>query len=263
MEEVKNTDKTNGFGAKLHVQQSTDETADKASKAEVVKKSENAEALPPAGTEDAAAKKKSSPELVSKEEQLDAEEEEYRALRRDIPGVKGASEAGMLTIGVGKQPAPKNTFYRTHPTFRPVVAMVNIEVGMDKHFYAVMPNMIEPLASIGITVANYTLYLTVTPDGGLRIIPVRGPNEEGVQNEWDRTKEMALIEAVDGWYRMYTDKANNAYKNFPAPAGRYGEPKWPEIKPAKIIKMAFRDKGRLIDSTDHILVQKWAGRDRS
>jgi hypothetical protein len=264
MEEVKNTDKTNGSGAKLDIQQSTDESADKASKAEVVKKPENAEALPPAGTEDdAAAKKKSSPELVSKEEQLDEEEKEYRALRRDIPGVKGASEAGTLTIGVGKQPAPKNTFYRTHKTFRPVVAMVNIEVGMDKHFYAVMPNMIEPLASIGITVANYTLYLTVTPDGGLRIIPVRGPNEEGVQNEWDRTKEMALIEAVDGWYRMYTDKANNAYKNFPAPANRYGEPKWPEIKPAKIIKMAFRDKGRLIDSTDHILVQKWAGRDRS
>ena len=72
---------------------------------------------------------------------------------------------------------------------------------------------------------------------------------------------MALIEAMEAWFRMYTDKANNAYKNFPAPVGRYGDPNWPDIKPAKIIRMAFRDKGRLIDSTEHILVQKWAGRD--
>jgi hypothetical protein len=181
---------------------------------------------------------------------------------RDIPGVKGAADVGTLTISVGRQPAPKNTFYQTHPTFRPVVPMVITEVGMDKHFIAVMPHMIEPLASMGITVADHTLYLTVTPEGALRIIPVRGPNAEGEQNEWDRTKEMALIEAIDGWYRMYTDRANNAYKNYPAPAGRYGDPKWPDIKPAKIMRMAFRDKGRLIGSTDHILVQKWAGRDK-
>jgi hypothetical protein len=140
--------------------------------------------------------------------------------------------------------------------------MVIVEVGMDHHFIAVMPNMVEPLASMGITVADHTLYLTITPKGALRIIPVRCPNAEGVQNEWDRTKEAALIEAIDGWFRMYTDMANKAYKNFPAPISRYGEPNWPEIKPAKIIRLAFKDKGWLIDSTDHILVQKWAGRDK-
>jgi hypothetical protein len=36
---------------------------------------------------------------------------------------------------------------------------------------------------------------------------------------------------------------------------------WSDIKVAKIIRMAFRDNGRLIDSTEHILVQQWAGRD--
>jgi hypothetical protein len=199
---------------------------------------------------------------VVTEEELDEEEKEFRALRRDTPGVKGAADIGMLTIGVGKQPTPKNTFYRTHPTFRPVVPMVINEVGMDKHFIAVMPHMIEALTSIGITVADHTLYLIVTPEGGLRIIPVRGANEEGAQNEWDRTKEVALIEAIAAWFRMYTDRANNAYKNYPAPAGRYGDPKWLDIKPAKIMRMAFKDKGRLIDSIDHILVQKWAGRDK-
>jgi len=132
------------------------------------------------------AKKPDHLKVVS-EEELDEEEKEFRALRRDVPGVKGAAEVGMLTISVGRQPTPKNTYYRTHLTFRPVMALVNIEVGMDKHFIAVMPNMIEPLAEMGITTADHTLYLTVTPEGGLRVIPVRGANVEGEQNEWDRT----------------------------------------------------------------------------
>ena len=199
---------------------------------------------------------------VVTEEELGEEEKEFRALRRDVPGVKGAAAAGILTIGVGKQPSPKNVFYRTYRTFTPIVPMVIVEVGMDHHFIAVMPNMVEPLASMGITVADHTLYLTITEDGALRVIPVRCPNEEGAQNDWDRTKEVALIQAMDGWYRMYTDMAQKAFKNFPAPVGRYGEPNWPDIKPAKIIRLAFKDKGRLIDSIDHILVQKWAGRDK-
>ena len=116
------------------------------------------------------------------EEELDEEEKEFRALRRDLPGVKGAAEAGILTISTGRQPTPKNTFYRTHPTFRPVVPMVSVEVGMDRHFIAVMPHMVEPLASMGITVTDHTLYLIVTPEGGLRIIPVRCPDVEGEQN---------------------------------------------------------------------------------
>ena len=49
------------------------------------------------------------------------------------------------------------------------MALVITEVGMDKQFIAVMPNMIEPLNSMGITTADHTLYLTVTPEGGLRV----------------------------------------------------------------------------------------------
>jgi hypothetical protein len=205
--------------------------------------------------------KKPKLEVVS-EEELDEEEKEFRALRRDLPGVKGAAEVGMISVSVGRQPTPKNEFFRTHKDFRPIVPLVDIEVGMDRHYIAVAPGMIEPLAGIGITVTDHVLYLIVTPRGGLRIIPVRGPNQDGEQNEYARTKEAALIDGIDGWVRMYVDRENSAYKSFPAPAGRYGDPNWPELKPAKLFRMAFRDKGRLIDSTEHVLVQKWAGRDR-
>jgi hypothetical protein len=220
---------------------------------------EPAEPIPQSGTEPAT---KSEHLKVVSSEELDEEEKEFRALRRDLPGVKGAAEVGLLSIGVGKQPVPKHEFFRTHAEFRPVMPLVTVEAGMDRHFIAVMPNMVEPLAGIGITVTDHLLYLIVTPRGGLRIIPVRGPNAEGEMNEYHRTKEVALIEGIEVWVRMYTDVENGAYKSFKAPVGRYGEPKWPDLKPAKIVRMAFRDKGRLIDSSEHVLVQKWAGRDR-
>jgi hypothetical protein len=50
-------------------------------------------------------------------EQLDDEEKEFHALRRDLPGVKGTSAAGIVTISVGKKPA-KNEFFRAHKEFR-------------------------------------------------------------------------------------------------------------------------------------------------
>jgi hypothetical protein len=84
------------------------------------------------------------------EEELDEEEREFRALRRDLPGVKGASAVGIVAISVDKAPA-KNEFFRCHPEFHPIVPMVNTEMGMEKHYFAVTPSMIEPLSGIGIT----------------------------------------------------------------------------------------------------------------
>ena len=84
--------------------------------------------------------------------------------------------------------------------------------------------MVVALEGIGITVNDYALYLTVTPRGATRIIPVRQANADGDQNEYDRTKEIGLIQAVDEWVRFYTDLENRCYKVFAAPAGRFSEP---------------------------------------
>jgi hypothetical protein len=195
-------------------------------------------------------------------EQLDEEEQEFRQLRRDLPGVKGAAAAGIVTIGVAKIPG-RNEFFRTHPDFRPVVPIVDTEVGMEKAYFAVTPGMVEALASIGITVTDHVLYLTITSRGAFKIVPVRGPNVDGDQNEYARTKEIGLVQAMEEWVRLYTDQENRCYRVYPAPTGRFGEPQWPELKPAKIFRLAFRDKGRLIDSPDHPLFQRWAARDKA
>lgn len=194
------------------------------------------------------------------EEELDAEEAEFRALRRDLPGVKGAGAAGIVAISVGKAPA-KNEFFRTNRDFCPLIPIVDLEIGMERQFFAVTADMVEALSSIGITVTDHVLYLTVTAAGAVRIVPVRQANADGEQNEYNRTKEIGLIQSFDEWVRLFTDQANHCYKVFPATAGRFGEPQWPDLKPAKIFKLAFRDKGRLIDSVEHPLFRKWASRD--
>ena len=193
-------------------------------------------------------------------EQLDAEEAEFRALQRNLPGVKGASAAGIVAISVGKIPA-KNEFFRSHKEFRPVVPVVNLEVGMERQFFVVTDDMVNNLHDIGITVTDHTLYLTVTTRGAYRVVPVGGANVDGDQNEYARTKEIGLVAAIDEWVRLFTDQENRCYKVYPAPAGRFGNPQWPDLKPAKIFRLAFRDKGRLIDSVEHPLFKKWAARD--
>ncbi len=198
--------------------------------------------------------------LASTEEQLDAEEEEFRKLRRDLPGVKGSSAAGTVSISVGKAPA-KNEFFRVHPDFNPIMSLVDNEVGMEKQYFAVTPDMVDALADIDIKVSDYVLYLTVTSRGATRIVPVRTADGDGDRNEYSRTKEHAMIQAIDEWVRLSTDLENHCYKVFPAPAGRFGEPKFQDLKPAKIVRLAFRDKGRLIESTEHVLFKKWAARD--
>jgi hypothetical protein len=198
--------------------------------------------------------------LVS-DEQLDEDEAEFRSLRRDLPGMKGASAVGIVSIGVAKIPG-KNEFFRTCPNFRPVVSIVDLEVGMERQYFAVTDDMVEALAGIGITVSDHTLYLTVTSTGAVRIVPVRCPDQDGDQNEYNRTKEIGLIRGAEKWVRLFTDQSNRVYKVFSAPDGRFADPLWPDLKPAKIFRLAFRDKGRLIDSTEHPLFQRWAARDK-
>jgi hypothetical protein len=191
-------------------------------------------------------------------EEEDEDDREFRSLRRDMPGVAGASAAGIITVGVGKIPG-RHEFFRTHPAFNPVVNLVINEKGMDKQWCTVAANMETPLLSIGISFALHTLYFTVTETGTTKVIPVRCPDEDGNQNEYDRTKEMGLIDGRNKWVRLYTDLKNGCYKVYPAPKDRFADPIFPDLKPSKINRLAFRDKGNHIDNQQHPLFMKWAG----
>jgi hypothetical protein len=188
---------------------------------------------------------------------IDQDELEYNRLRCDLPGITGAAAQGIVAIAVSKIPT-KNEFFRTSPVFRPEVKLVNVEVGMDRQYFAVDPSMEVPLHGIGINYTKHILYLTISPRGAIHVIPISCETE----NEYARTKEIGLLDGVKGWVRLYTDQENKVYKVFPAPGDRYDEPQWPQLSEAKIFRLSFRDKGRLIDSTEHELFKKWAARDK-
>jgi hypothetical protein len=193
------------------------------------------------------------------EEELAREEAEYARLRQDLPNAEGASARGIVTINAEKNPG-RNEFFRSHPDFCPVIYLVTDAVALDTRFYAVDPSMTHALQSIHIDFALHTLYLTLTAGNTLRVIPVRCPGPDGERNEYNSTKELALRTARKRWVRMYTDRENSCYRVFPAPIGRFPEPVFPRLTEARIVRLAFRDKGRLIDTEFHPRFQAWAGR---
>ena len=101
----------------------------------------------------------------------------------------------------------------------------------------------------------------MTSTGKVCIVPVRHANADGEQNEYSRTKEIGLRDGIKDWVRLWTDQENKCYRVYPAPKDRFPKPIWPELSEAKIFRLAFRDRGRMIDSSEHPLFLKWAARD--
>jgi hypothetical protein len=120
--------------------------------------------------------------------------------------------------------------------FHPVVPILNLEVGMETQFFSASPSMEKALFDIGITLADHTLYLTTTETGALKIVPVRCPDENGDQNEYHRTKEIAMLQGMEQWVRMF-DQENKSYRWFPAPEGRFADPIFPELSHARTARL--------------------------
>jgi hypothetical protein len=192
-------------------------------------------------------------------EDLDEDAAEFEAYRRDTPNVHGSADKGIVTITVAKAP-PKNQFFRAHRDFHPKVNIVVDEVGLEHKYYAVHPDMEDELRTMGIAFAEHTLYLIITPVGALRIIPVRCPDSEGPRNDYASTKELALVESMDAWLRIYTDIPNKCYRRYPAPEDRFPEPIWPRLSHAKIFRLGFRDRDCLIHTPEHPRVLDWAAK---
>jgi hypothetical protein len=192
-------------------------------------------------------------------EQLDEDEAMLRALRIDLPGTADAP-TGIVSISATEK-MPRREFFRTHSDPPIAMFLVDHSAGMDKEFYAVLPAMVGELASIGVDALPYRLYQVLTADGALKIILCRQAGVDGSQNEWNRTREIALVRGQKVWVRVISDKANTRYRIFEAPPNRFPEPLFPPYTWAQLIKLSFTDRGRLIDSAQHPLFKKWAGSD--
>jgi hypothetical protein len=190
-------------------------------------------------------------------DQLDEDEAELRALRIDLPGAGGTAPTGIISIGVTDK-LPKSEFIRARGDTI-VVNMLPLQTGMEKEFYVVRPEMIPELASIRIDVVAYRLFLIVTTEGAAKIVPARQADVDGSLNEWSRTKEVVLTRAQKVWVRPVSDKPNGRFRCFEAPPGRFPDPIFPDLTWATLMKLGFKERGRLIHTSNHPLFLKLAG----
>jgi hypothetical protein len=191
--------------------------------------------------------------------QLDEDEAMLRALRIDLPGTANVP-TGIVAISVTDR-FPKREFFRC-AIETVTMHLVDHVAGLETEFHAVMPSMLAELASISIDAAPYKLFQLITAEGAVKIIAVRQAEVDGSQNEWTRSKEVALTRAQKTWVRAISDMANGRYRVFEAPSGRFPEPVFPGHTWGQLIRLAFTDRGRLINSPQHPLFRKWAGHDR-
>jgi hypothetical protein len=199
------------------------------------------------------------PALLTPEElaKLDAEEKLLSEMRTDLPGRAGVPD-GVVAITVAHK-LPKDTFLRVNKPNTIAVRMYAKTVGMDTEYYAIHPSMWTAFASIDVTLANFRLYEILTHDGAHFVHPVRQADHGDSQNEYTRTKEIALETATTKWVRISTDKANKKYRVFPAAKDRFPDPLFPGYTPARLLKLCFADRGLLVDSAQHDLFKGLAG----
>jgi hypothetical protein len=196
--------------------------------------------------------------------QLEQDERDLREIMLDQPGVAANAMAhGTVAVGVGR--LPKDDFFRCHPGPAPLVPIVLQASKMDRTFCTVTPNMLQVLQSIKIFPAPYRVYLVQT-ETEIRMVPVRQVRQDGSQNIWDSTAEVALARAMKEWVRVYNERdqqsSESGWKVFPAGPGRFPEPIWPALPMATLMRLAFADRGNRIDNPEHPLVQKWSGGSR-
>jgi hypothetical protein len=197
--------------------------------------------------------------------QLDEDDALLQQLRIDVVGAVpgGKLSEGVSAIHVGKP--PRDTFFRCHPgaDYHPTFSVYQARAGFDQTPIAVMPHMIGYLRTIRIYPAPTKLFVIMTETNALQIVPVRLASADGSQNVYSRTLELAVHRAMREWIRVFnnpdTKGEGRGWEIFAAPEGRFPEPIWPTDSMGRLIRLAFKDAGNLIEDASHPLVKKWAG----
>src|SRR5215207_9360970 len=160
-----------------------------------------------------------------------------------------------LTITVRKP--PKQEFIRVHPKPEFRITVAAVELKEEGEFYLLSGSMREQL--LDTEAATYTLYTYITRAGALRLWPIREMGPDGRVNEWHRTARIAADMAMKSWIRVIPSKHVGGYEVKRA-AVAVPEPTWPDLTMKDIIRIAFKERGWIVDHVDHDLVKKLQGR---
>src|SRR5262245_24120989 len=148
----------------------------------------------------------------------------------------------------------KHDWIRVHPTDS--IPVGGIDIREDRELYLVGSAMTTIL---GNELVKSTLHPYVNRLGVLRLWPVRLPDPDGRQNEWHRTAAMAAAMAQKAWVRVSANTNLGGYQVFQA-STPIPDPTWPELSLQEMLKIAFVDRGRVINDMDHPVVRLLQGR---
>jgi hypothetical protein len=164
----------------------------------------------------------------------------------------GAAKKLLTTVPVRKP--NKQDFVRVNsdPAYRLTVGL--IELKDNRETFLVLPAVSQELSESEFFLA--TLYLTMNRQKVLSVWPVKLPVADGRINEWHASAAAAAERAMRNWIRLAANMSLGAYEISEAIAN-YGEPEWPNTPFMEILKIAF--KNRLIDSSDHAVIQQLRG----
>jgi hypothetical protein len=193
--------------------------------------------------------------VVAEAATIDPDEELLASLRLD-PTQAEAVVKVPVTLQARKP--LKHEFVRVRRELALDVSAIEIKDGEsdDAGLYLVKPHLQGALQAETV---SFVLRPYVTRTAVLRLWPIRLPSSDGKQNEWHRSAGIAAARAMEKWVRVTANKALGAYELFEA-ANQPPEPDWPPLSLADMMRLAFVDRGRVIDSIEHPVVRLLLGK---
>jgi hypothetical protein len=161
----------------------------------------------------------------------------------------GAVRRRITAIRVGRP--PKHAFFRTHPAAE-YWKSVNL-VEYERETYLLHPRMVAHLDEADYYQAILTL--GITRSGALFFWPLK-LSSENRSNEWNDSALNIAKRATTTWLKLRSRPADGFY-DADEPLVQFDDPVWPDKTPKQLYDIGFR--GRIIDSLDHLIVQKLFG----
>jgi hypothetical protein len=184
---------------------------------------------------------------------LDPDEALLATLRLDSAQTEAAVKV-PITLQCRKP--PKHEFIRVHSILELTVSAIELKDDADGGFYLVATAM---AAALSDEAKPYVLRPYVNRGGVLRLWPIRLPDPDGRVMEWHRSAAVAASLAMRRWIRVTANRSLGAYEVFEA-AAQPPDPEWPEMSLADMMRLAFTERGRVIQDQEHPVVKQLLGR---
>ena len=158
-----------------------------------------------------------------------------------------------LTTTIPVRKPNKQDFVRVHtdPAFR-LETMV-LELKEERETYLVSQDLWPELIS---ELTPKVLFTAINRQKVLFLWPVRLPNEDGRQDNWNASALEAADFAQKDWVKVSANMNLGAYEIYKA-SGELAEPEWPNIDFMKILEVAF--KGQYITDLNHPALRRLRG----